>query len=153
MVHFNPIPENEFSRYWRRLVSSGKDHMQEAGLMDPGTSFQEAEEELRKFVTNGSKTPGHYFMHIVNGTEVVGSLWLELRERKSTEAYLWDISIEEDHRGMGLGKESMYEIERFAKNKGATRISLNVYRNNTVARNLHSVVGFRESAITMVKPL
>jgi len=127
--------------------------MQEAGMMDTDITFQEAEQQLTKFVTNGIKAPGHYFMHTVKESNSIGSFWLQLMKRRSTEAYLWDIFIGEDRRGKGYVKNSTVEIEAFAKNKGATRIFLNVYSLNTVARNLYSKAGFRESAITMLKSL
>lgn len=73
MVHFSPIQENDSPSYWKRLVNSGMGHIQETGMMDSDISFKEAEQQLGKLVINGTKTPGHYFMHILSENNVVGS--------------------------------------------------------------------------------
>lgn len=151
MVYFEPFKEDEFKQYWNYSVNSWKKDMVRAGLIDERVTFKEAEEQIKRFVPNGLKTPNHYFMHIVSEGQKIGNLWLEIRKRGATEAYLWDILINEDQRGKGYGKSTMAKIHQFAKEKGAAKISLNVFAYNGVARNLYETLGYHEAAITMIK--
>lgn len=153
MVNFEPLTASEFKQYWTYSVNTWKKNMVRAGLIDASVTYAEAEAQIRKFVPKGLKTPNHYFMHIVSEGQKIGSLWLEIRNRGTVEAYLWDIFLEEDQRGKGHGKDAMSRIQRFAREKGASKISLNVFAYNNVARSLYRKLGFQDTAITMLKYL
>ncbi len=153
MVHFEPLTAEEFKHYWTYSVNSWKQNMVRAGLIDSSVTYDEAEIQIRKFLPKGLKTPNHYFMHIVSDEGRIGTLWLEIRKKRSTEAYLWDIYLNEEHRGKGHGKSAMARIHRFAREKGATKISLNVFAYNEIARSLYRKVGYQDAAITMMKYL
>lgn len=153
MVYFEPFKEEEFIQYWNYSVNSWKNNMIQAGLIDESVTFKEAEEQIRKFVPKGLKTPNHYFMHIVYEGRKVGNFWLEIRRRGAVEAYLWDLLVNEDQRGKGHGTAAMMKIHQFSQERGATKISLNVFSYNRVARNLYEKVGYHDAAITMVKYL
>lgn len=153
MVHFEPLTESEFKQYWTYSVNSWKKNMVRAGLIDASVTYAEAEAQIRRFVPKGLKTPDHYFMYIVSDGRKIGSLWLEIRKKGGIEAYLWDIILEEEYRGKGHGKDAMTRIQRFAREKGASKISLNVFAYNDVARNLYKKLGFQDVAITMLKYL
>jgi ribosomal protein S18 acetylase RimI-like enzyme len=43
--------------------------------------------------------------------------------------------------------------EEFARNRGATKLELNVFGNNTVARGLYESLGYRISTVHMSKVL
>ena len=127
--------------------------MQRAGLIKEGTTFEEAEKDVRKFLPDGLSTEGHHIMKIKDNGEAVGTIWYEIRDGVMREAYLWDIFIDEDRRGMGYGKETMSELEESARKEGAGRIQLDVFGFNSVARNLYLKMGFQDAAITMMKYL
>ncbi len=153
MIHFEPIPEKDFTDYWNYAVESWTIDMKRAGLIDKNTSLREADAQVRKFIPKGLKTPGHYFLYVFDKDTRVGKVWVEIRKRGELEAFLWDIAIDEKYRGKGYGKESMRLLEDFAKEKGAKKISLNVFGYNDIARNLYMKSGYREAAITMMKEL
>lgn len=56
--------------------------------MKEGITYGETEEQVRKFLPEGSETPGHRIMHILHGKVRVGDIWFEIRERGVKEAYL-----------------------------------------------------------------
>ena len=153
MVRFEYMKKDEFPEYWKYSVESWKYDMQKAGFIGEGMTYEEAEEQVRKFLPTGAETPGHYLMHIFKGRERVGDIWFEIRERGLKDAYLWDIVIYDGNRGKGYGKESMKELEGFVKKEGAKRISLNVFGFNQVALNLYRTSGYHDAAITMMKYL
>ena len=125
--------------------------MQRAGLMKGGTTFEEAEMEIREFLPDGLSTEGHHIMNIKDNGEVVGTIWYETRDGVMREAYLRDIFINEDRRGMGYGKEAMRVLEESVRKEGARRIQLNVFGFNSVGRNLYLKMGYLDAAITMMK--
>lgn len=153
MIHFEPIPGEDFTDYWNYSVESWTRDMKRAGLIDKNITLEEADAQVRKFIPDGLKTPGHYFLYVFDEDVKVGKIWLEVRQRGEIEAYLWDIFIDENFRGKGYGKKSMKMMEDFAKKKGATKISLNVFAYNEIARNLYSKTGYKDAAITMTKEL
>ena len=154
MMSFEPLQETEFHDYWQYAVDSWMRDMIEAGFIDSNISKEDAEAEVNRFLPQGMKTPGHYFFNVVENDENVGKVWIGVRTRSGTlEAFLWDIVIDEKHRGKGYGKGAMILVEDFARKKGAKKISLNVFAYNDVARNLYRKTGYRESAITMIKTL
>ncbi len=154
MAYFEPLPESDFADYWRYAVDTWMRDMIKSGLIDKNITTEEAETEVHKFLPQGMNTPGHYFFNVVDNRENVGKVWIGIRTKGGTvEAFLWDIVIEEKHRGKGYGKDAMKLMEDFAREKGAKKIALNVFAYNDVARNLYRKTGYAESAITMIKNL
>lgn len=153
MIHFEPMPPEDFADYWKYSVESWARDMKRAKLIDENMTFEEAEAHVRQFIPEGMKTPGHFFMYLCDGDERVGRIWLEVRKRGVVEAYLWDIVIEEEFRGKGYGGKAMILLEEYARERGAVKISLNVFASNDIARRLYRNSGYREAAISMIKEL
>ncbi len=154
MLKFIPMNENDFLEFWKIAVDQWKTDMENAGLMEKNTSYEEAEKYTEKILPKGMNTTGHKMMNIFDDDKKIGSIWFELRERVGLkEIYLWDIIIDEEYRSKGYGKATMSLLEEFAKNEGAVRISLNVFGSNRIARKLYTKIGYYEAAITMIKYL
>jgi len=64
---------------------------------------------------------------------------------------VYDIEIDPEHRGRGLGRDTMLLAEEEARLRGRRRIKLNVFARNTVARALYRSLGFEEMAVQMAK--
>lgn len=151
MINFEPMKEKDFPEYWKYSIESWSRDMQRAGLLKENITYEEGEEQIRKFLPEGQRTPGHHFMNIVSNGTRVGKIWYEVRERVTKEAYLWDIVINENQRGKGYGEETMGKLEEEVKKEGAKRIQLNVFGYNSAARNLYLKMGYNDMAITMIK--
>ena len=52
-------------------------------------------------------------------------------------AHLWDVLIDEEHRGRGYGKQLLKDAIRIAKQSGASRMVLTVNNSNTIAQKLY----------------
>ena len=63
------------------------------------------------------------------------------------------VQIDEAFRGEGLGRETMLAAETWARAHGGTRIGLNVFGPNTVARHLYESLGYGIMGISMYKDL
>ncbi len=83
----------------------------------------------------------------------VGELWVSERTDAVQRDVLWifDIRIDEGHRGRGLGREAMLRAEDEARKRGLGRVALNVFGGNEVARNLYRSLGYVETAVVMRK--
>ena len=64
---------------------------------------------------------------------------------------MYDIEIDPEHRGRGLGRDTMLLAEVEARRLGRRRIRLNVFARNAVARALYLSLGFEDMAIQMSK--
>ena len=67
--------------------------------------------------------------------------------------WIYDIEIDDEHRGRGLGRAALTLAEEHAASTGARTLGLNVFGQNTVARGLYASAGYRETAIIMSKAL
>ena len=65
--------------------------------------------------------------------------------------WIYDVEIDEQFRGRGLGREAMGLAEQEARARGLARVELNVFGGNEVARNLYRSLGYEESAVWMGK--
>jgi ribosomal protein S18 acetylase RimI-like enzyme len=67
--------------------------------------------------------------------------------------FLWSIEIDVAARGHGLGRQEVRLAEDFARDGGATKLELNVFGNNSVARALYESLNYRILTIHMSKLL
>jgi len=125
--------------------------------IEAGDSPDEAEtnatRSLDQLVPGGSPAPGQLIGRVRLGDETVGRLWLGPAGPDPARWWVWDIAIDEDRRGRGLGRRVMLLAEELARSHGATTIGLNVFGQNQVARGLYTSLGYREQAVQMRKSL
>jgi diamine N-acetyltransferase len=77
---------------------------------------------------------------IVGYTIFTFSFDLELGGRLAT---ITDLYFEEPHRGKGLGRRTLKQIEEFCRSSGVLALELRVERNNPRAFALYQKFGFR----------
>jgi ribosomal protein S18 acetylase RimI-like enzyme len=83
----------------------------------------------------------------------VGVLWLAHREPGTSKEHVWiyDIEVDEARRGEGWGRKLLALAESQTRALGLTSLRLNVFGQNSIARQLYRTQGFTESRVTMVK--
>ena len=67
--------------------------------------------------------------------------------------FIYDVEIDEAHRGKGYGRAAMELAEEQARALGIGRIELNVFGGNEVARKLYLSLGYVETSVQMGKDL
>jgi ribosomal protein S18 acetylase RimI-like enzyme len=104
---------------------------------------------------HGVPAAGQLLYRVVDDDGVdVGSLWIGRRTPTRSEFFwVWDVVIDEGHRGRGLGRAAMTLAEEAARAHGAVELGLNVFGPNTVARNLYQSMGYETTALQMRKSL
>jgi GNAT superfamily N-acetyltransferase len=75
----------------------------------------------------------------------------QLQERRVL--WVWDVFVDEEQRGRGLGRAAMQLVEAQARRLGLARVELNVFGGNDAARGLYRSLGYEEWAVSMAKDL
>jgi GNAT superfamily N-acetyltransferase len=103
---------------------------------------------------DGRPAEGQFVMNAVADGIVVGTLWMG-RPFSGDENtwFVFDIEIDEDSRGRGLGRATMEAAESWTREHGGTRVALNVFGPNRTARSLYESLGYEVQAISMFKDL
>jgi ribosomal protein S18 acetylase RimI-like enzyme len=151
-VTFAPFDEPDLARW---LVDTRANYV--AARVDAGDSVEEAgtsaDRALRELLPGGSPAPGQHIGRVVSHHEPVGILWVGPAGTDPERWWVWDVTIDDDRRGQGLGREAMLLAERLARADGARTFGLNVFAGNTVARSLYGSLGYDETAVQMRKDL
>jgi ribosomal protein S18 acetylase RimI-like enzyme len=152
VMTFAPFDEPDLARW---LVDTRADYIE--ARTNAGDSIEEAETNadrtLSELLPGGSPAPGQLIGRLVSHNGPVGILWIGPAGRDPERWWVWDVAIDDDHRGQGLGRAAMLLAERLARAQGARTIGLNVFAGNAVARSLYGSLGYEETAVQMRKGL
>ena len=138
--------ERSRDEYARDLVAAGK---------SPEAAAREAAEGMAESFPNGRPSPGHAVFDIVDGSgAVVGYLWVG-PDKSGDEGswWIWDVLVDAEHRGRGLGRQAMLLGEDYARAQGAHTMGLNVVAFHATARRLYESLGYEPASIRMRKRL
>jgi ribosomal protein S18 acetylase RimI-like enzyme len=111
-----------------------------------------AEKTMRRFLADLASS-GHSFLFVaLAGGRTVGFISGELREGSPTFlprtwASVDDVFVEPDHRNLGMGRALLRSVEAWAKERGASGVSLQVAAANARARKFYEELGFREISV------
>jgi GNAT superfamily N-acetyltransferase len=147
--HVRPIEDDEFAAWLPRLQEEySEDLVRDYGL-PADTARGRALAEI-----DGHRPAGHFVFVIEVDGEPVGHLWLvERRDAFEPTLIVYDVDVDEPHRGRGYGRAAMVFAEDEARRRGLARIALHVGVHNEVARNLYRSLGYDENEVAMSKPV
>lgn len=124
------------------------------GGMPREAAEHKADADIAAVLPQGPDTPGHSIYQLESGAETVGRLWVAEREMDGRRVlYIYEIEVDEPHRGRGFGRQAMLLAEAEARARGISTVQLNVFGGNEVARGLYRSLGYRETAVQMTKDL
>lgn len=139
------LATRQFDAYVADRIASGE---------HPERARQHAAWEWNTYFPGKRVAPGHRLYRLVAGGEPVGMLWLGPSAHGQAGAeWVYYVEIAQGRRGQGLGRVAMRLAEQDARAHGAGELGLNVFGGNTVARHLYESVGYRITALNMVKKL
>jgi len=148
------LRDKEFEAWRRQVTDAYAAEIEILGDTPRRAARSKAKADMARILPDGLETPGHWIFAIELGTKRVGRLWLAERtmdERKVM--FVYDVEIDERHRGRGLGRAAMLEAEGQARARGIRRMELNVFGGNDVARGLYRSLGYVERAVLMGKDI
>jgi ribosomal protein S18 acetylase RimI-like enzyme len=149
------MDESDYERWLSDHVPTYTNDLVQHGGWDPEAAARKAERDMKLFLPEGLQTPKqHLFIVEDEAAGNVGTLWMgELDRGDGPIAFVYDILIDPEHRGRGLGRGAMQLAEGEARRLGYAKIELNVFGGNDVARRLYRSLGYTEQAVSMGKRL
>jgi ribosomal protein S18 acetylase RimI-like enzyme len=153
MIALQPMTQEEFDDYMSRALPHLASELAGARGLDPAAAADMAQESFRALFPEGKAAAAdQYVFHVVAGGARVGALHYGVRrDRAEPYLYVWDIVIDDEHRGRGYGRETMAAVEAGARALGVRAIRLNVFGRNAVARALYEREGYEAESLVMVK--
>jgi len=145
--------DDEFTAWLPRMRVDYADAMSRDGGVPEELARTKADADIAAVFPGDRPSPDQSVFVLEVDGEHVGELWVAERTGGDLRGALWifDVRIEEPHRGRGYGREAMLHAEAEAKRRGLDRIALNVFGRNEVARNLYRSLGYEENAVMMGK--
>lgn len=147
---------SEFDAWQRQLARHYARSKVEAGTWTEDEALERALRSNAELLPHGLATPGMLLLTAVLGDGTpVGRLWVSLVHPNGAAgcAWIYDIEIDEAHRGQGYGRALLRAAEDAARSAGADGIELNVFGTNTVANGLYDSAGYTTTTRQMRKPL
>jgi len=111
--------------YHRKLTNAPKEYWQ---------TDEQSEETLKQWVEEGT------IFNIILDNEIIGFYYVRLGGQNV--AWLEDLFIIESHRGKGIGKIAMQELDELMIKKGVVSMFVDVVPRNTSAIKLYKECGF-----------
>jgi ribosomal protein S18 acetylase RimI-like enzyme len=155
MTRLRPFREDEIAEYVALMRGAYAVQLREHLFLDEAAAIARAERSTDAAFPDGAVAPGHWIFAVEDGEGTrVGRLWLgEPLDGEAESLWVYDIEIDPEHRGRGLGRDTMLLAEEQARLHGRRRIKLNVFARNTIARALYRSLGFDEMAVQMSKEI
>jgi ribosomal protein S18 acetylase RimI-like enzyme len=112
------------------------------------------ERGIQVLIPDGMLTPGHVFQVAEDDGVAIGHVWFALRESDGRPlVWIYDLEVDEAHRGRGHGRRIMELVEDAARGFGTDRIELNVFAGNEPGLGLYRSLGYVETTRQMAKDL
>ncbi|MFL5961162.1 MAG: GNAT family N-acetyltransferase [Gaiellaceae bacterium] len=150
-VQLRPMRDDEFAAWLPSVREGYAEDMVRNGGMSPEKAREKAVADIDRLFPGGSLSPEQLVFVVEAEGEPVGQLWLAERDDVQRCLFVYDLHVEEAHRGRSYGKAAMLLAEEEARQRGLPRVALNVFGGNTVARGLYRSLGYQENAVAMSK--
>jgi ribosomal protein S18 acetylase RimI-like enzyme len=142
-VTLTSMSETEYAAFYERLIVNYAADMAAAGGIDLEVARQQSIDQTSSLLTDGRTSPGHHLLTATTAS-AVGILWLFVGPSAAgTRAFVYDVEVNEGHRGQGLGRAIMEGASEIAARDGAGYIGLNVFGFNDVAISLYRSMGYK----------
>ena len=155
MVRLVPMTVKEFEEYLEQNIPRYAEENVKAGYWAPAEALEESRKVHQQLLPSGLGTKDHHFLTIQDeGGMAIGAVWLKANhDTRLPSGFVYDLFIEEAHRGQGRGKQAMLALEEKAKELGLHTVALHVFAHNAVARALYERLGYEVKSLNMTKLL
>ncbi len=137
---------SEAARLW---MQSAEEHTEHDEIY---ATARGAEGVMRRFLADLAASSHSFLFVAESGGRTVGFISGELREgsptfRQRTWASVDDVFVEPESRSLGIGRALLESVEAWARERGASGISLQVAAANGRGRRFYEQLGFREVSV------
>jgi ribosomal protein S18 acetylase RimI-like enzyme len=113
-----------------------------------------SEKSFRDLLPHGKRSPKQWVRAVEENGKLVGSIWWGSQQQGSRSiAWIYNIEIQSELRGKGLGRAAMQAAETAVREQGFPRLGLHVFGYNHRARKLYQSLDFQETNVVMYKTL
>ena len=122
-------------------------------------ALQRSHESYDRFLPDGLATADTHLLTLTLDGRPAGDLWVRhhwprYREAAAADqAFIFDVQVDADLRGRGLGRAAMLAAERLAIEAGDRQLGLNVFGDNDVATGLYVSLGYTARSTVFDVPL
>jgi GNAT superfamily N-acetyltransferase len=151
-VTLEPMSAERFASWNEQQVRDYAQEKVDAGIWAQEDALASSAAEQDELLSDGLDTAGHDIFVATVGGEEVGNLWLFTNPvTRVRESFIYNIEVDETHRGKGLGRALLTAAEQWCITHGVTALRLNVFSFNTRAINLYESAGFAPTNMNMMK--
>jgi ribosomal protein S18 acetylase RimI-like enzyme len=151
-IQLRSLTPQEFADYRDRSVPAYAEEVARARDVELSAALRNAEETFPSSLADVAATGQEIYRAVHEGSDV-GWLWLGPPPFGGPGRYVYDVEIDEEHRGEGLGRALMLTAEAVARESGYARLGLNVFGWNSRAESLYRSLGYEVMSTQMVKRL
>jgi GNAT superfamily N-acetyltransferase len=117
-----------------------------------------ADAYLAAMLARCKRTDGRVFLAETDGATVgfacvMARVEPELDESLEPYAYISDLVVMSAHRGRGIGRQLIAQVEAFVRNMDIGRLKIGALVRNPAAHRLYRDCGFEDYSVQLVKPL
>lgn len=149
MVNLQPMSAERYAFWHKNIWKLYFDELVQAGFSE-SYAKENCNQGIENSMPGGKLAPNNFAFEIVHEEKSVGVVWLV---KQDDEWSIYDIDIDETHRGKGLGRKTMKAIEQYVADQNGTAINLSVFGFNHIARKLYETEGYETVRIQMKKKL
>lgn len=153
-VTLRPMTPEEYPAWREHSSAEFASELSQANGAPLEQALARARQQYEEYLPDGLQTDGMLLRVVVDEHGVdVGVLWIGRHLQRAGMGFVWEIEIDEQHRGRGLGRATMLAAEEIAREQGWSAIALSVFGFNAPARRLYESLGYGTVAVQMVKHL
>ena len=155
-VRLRQMTKDEFSAWLPWAIGDYAREDVEHKLIEPERARANMSAFLESVIPRGPRTEGHRLSIVEDATtgERVGYTWWAERDLDTgPAAWIYDVFIDEPHRGRGYGRGLMEAVEAQVREAGIMRMELHVWVDNAPATSLYRSLGFVPTGMEMFKQL
>lgn len=154
MITLQAMNQEEFKQYISYAIEDYAKDKIASGNWNEDEAIELSRETFERLLPKDEKTENNHLLSIFHNDLLVGMIWIAQKApTKPSEGYIYDFVIFDQYQGQGYGKNAMKEAEIIAKELGMTKIGLNVFGHNKIARGLYEKMGYEITNITMSKTI
>jgi len=147
-IHDDELPD------WIRRGSAAYAESRIRSGQSPESAHARSQKEWAELFPEGKRRDQHLIAHIIESDARVGWVWVgPANEGAGVDWWIWDVFVDEAHRGHGVAAAAIGLAEDHARGLGVESIGLNVFGYNATARELYERLDYSTFAVQMRKRL
>lgn len=135
------MTDEEFDKFAEWDIIDYSKELIKAGLSSEDDAIKDAKKSFDDFLPQGNHTKDNYIYVIANdNNDDIGFIWYQKFEEDI--AFICDFLIIDKFRRCGYGRQTLFQVEKDAKEKGLKKILLNVFKSNVPAFSLYKSLNY-----------